>query len=67
MFKHKQTYTQAEIKVQQGIVAEAIAQRESLLQDGTRKHEDYLRASTAVECAQEILNFMLQSVLDEYS
>lgn len=64
MFKHKQTYTQVEIKMQQGIVAEAIAQRNDI---PSGKHEEYIRASTSVECAQEILNFMLQSVFDEYS
>lgn len=64
MFEHKQTYTQAEIKVQQGIVAEAIMQQEDL---HSKSKSDFDRASTAVECAQEILNFMLQSVLDEHS
>jgi hypothetical protein len=64
MFKRKPIpYTQAEIKLQQGIVAEAMAQRRNI---EMAKVEEYKRASTAVECSQEILNFMLQSVLDEH-
>lgn len=58
MFKRKPVpYTQAEIKLQQGIVAEAIRQR-----DGLRDITDKKRADTAIECAQEILNFMMEEI-----
>lgn len=57
--RSKPPYTQEEIKEQQGIVAEAIRQRESL---EVHKSEDYNRASTSVEVAQEILNYMLEAV-----
>lgn len=64
MFRYnRQTYTQAEIKMQQGIVAEAIAQRNDI---PSGKHDDYVRASTSVECAQEILNFMLEEVISSH-
>lgn len=56
--KHNPPYTQAEIKEQQVIVMEAINQRDAV----NPKSEDYTRASTSVECAQEILNFMLEAV-----
>lgn len=55
-FKGKQTYSQEEIIVQQGIVAEAIKQRNNVIQD----HEEHSRACTSVEVAQEILNFMFE-------
>jgi uncharacterized protein YozE (UPF0346 family) len=55
--KHNPPYTQAEIKEQQGIVAEAIKQRNSF----SKHDEDFKRADTSVEVAQEILNYMLES------
>lgn len=59
-FTHKPAYTQEEIVVQQGIVAEAFQQRTHLEKTGTKN--DLKRADTSVEVAQEILNFMLEEI-----
>lgn len=58
MLKRKFPYSQLDVKEQQAIVMEAINQRDAV----SGNVADLARASTTVEVAQEILNYMLEEI-----
>lgn len=60
MFRGKRPYTQVEVAEQIGVIAKLQEQRAKA--ETARKQEEYVRANSAIEVAQHILQYMLEEI-----